>query len=147
VVLKSKSPLQKEDVAKGMKRGSLGDFERNIVTFVSDTTALLCAESLVPVFEAKRGKTKATGALEKALAKANTSKGLVATMIISAEAVQWATPKLNIVPASIPSPAPFLKTKAVLATFDVNDRAELSLSLFTDNAADIQYHGPEKYPS
>ena len=138
VALKSKSPLDKEAVARALRRGALGNFEQNLVAFASDTTALVGGPDQFLEFEAKRGKTKPTGALAKALVKAESSKGVVAMMNNSPEAVQWATSKLTLLPASMPSPAPLLKSKAVLATLEVSKRADVSVFLFTDNSADVK---------
>jgi hypothetical protein len=131
IVLQTKKPFQEQAVTAALqKAGKAGEIMFEIV---SDQTVVLTPPGeAMQRYQAKKGKAKASGVLERALLQASTTKGLTAAATVPPEAVKMAEPGLKDMP---PFFAPFLKTKAVLAGMDVTDRLKLDLSLDGGNAA------------
>jgi hypothetical protein len=129
VLVQTKRPFDQDVVGKALKE--LSKNESMKVEFITDQTFLLVPEALLPVYQGKKGKQKASGVLERALTAAATSKGLVLALDVPPEAVKDAEAAGK---DFMPFLAPFLKTKSVFATFDITDRLRLSVSLGADDA-------------
>lgn len=103
-----------------------------IVEFLGSQTVALTPKAGWQAYSAKKGKTKATGALERGLAQAAASKGLVAVVNVPPEAIQLAQQGLKDAP---PFFAAFLKTKSVLASVDLTTKLNLKAALIMENEA------------
>jgi hypothetical protein len=129
VVVHSKTPFNQQQVTAAVKNGDLGKNPNVVVEFINDRTMVTSLQPLVQMYKNKRSKIQASGALAQALNQANASKGVVASLIVTPELAQQA--------ASAPGgmPPAFLKTKAMIASFELTERVQVRVSLTMEDAA------------
>jgi len=129
VLVHSKKPFNQQEVTAALKNGDLGKNPNVVVEFINERTMVTSLQPLVQMYKNKRGKIQASGALAQAVNQANASKGVVACFIVTPEIAQQA--------ASAPGgmPPAFLKTKAVIASFDLTERVQLRVSLAMEDTA------------
>lgn len=129
IVVQTNKPVKQADVTAALQNGEINRNKMLTLEFAGDQTILVAPAMMLQAYKAKKGAAKATGVLERALAKADTSKGVVFAATIPPEAVQMA----GQLPPGVPPT--LLKTKAVFATLDLTDKMQLQASLILDDAA------------
>lgn len=129
IVAHTKTRFDQEKVKTAFQTGELGKNRMFKIEFANDQTILIGAPPILQAYKAKKGVAKATGVLERALAKASNSKGFVVAVNVPPEAADMAGPIAEQVPP------PLLKIKAVLATIELNDKLQAKASVLLNDAA------------
>ncbi len=127
ILVQTTKPLDQAQVTAAIKSNNVD--KGAAVEFIDAKTMVLSSPVFLQMYKGKRGQTKASGVLERALAKASSSKGAVIAVNIPPEAAQMAGPAAQGVPPAL------LKARAVLATLDLTDKLQLQASLILDDAA------------
>lgn len=124
-IFQTRKPMNEPQVRAAMQNQPGKQVE---LEFVNPQTLII--SNAMPRYKERKGKTKASGVLERALTHANTSSGVVASITIPPGAIQQAAgPALQGVP-------PFVhKLQGVFATLDLTDRLQLQASLVMEDAA------------
>lgn len=129
IVAQTKRPFNEQQVTAAFQAGDLGKNKMMTLEFAGGQMVMMGAPTILQAYKAKKGAVKATGVLERALAKASTSTGVVIAMNIPPEAVQMVGPAAQMAPASL------LKAQALLISFDLTDKLQLNASIVLDDAA------------
>jgi hypothetical protein len=129
ILVQSKKPFDQAKVREALKKSELGQSPKMAVEFLNDQTFVTSQGALLQGYHAKRGKIKASGVLERALVQAETSKGVVVSVVIPPEAIQEAAKDVP------PQAAVLLKAKEFLGSLDLNDRLVVQASLVMEDAA------------
>lgn len=135
ILVQTRKPVPQQVVTAALQNGELGKNAKLTAEFLSDQAFVLGPAPMLPVYKAKKGKTKATGALERALGTAATSSGVVVSVVVPLEAAKEAEVAMKDIP---PFFTPFLKTKELFATVELADRLNLNVSLFAADAGGAQ---------
>lgn len=132
IVVQTNKPIDQKRVALAVKKLMTGKGPALTAQFPNHQTILIGTPAHLVMYHQKQGKTKATGVLERALAQATTSKGVLIAVVVPPEAEEFGAMALKDAPVPL---APFLKTKSVLASLDVTDKLKLQATLFMADAA------------
>ena len=131
VVVQTSKPFQQQAVLAAINNGPLAKDARFGTEFLSDRALLLATADVFALYKTKKGQSKATGVLDRALTAAATSKGVVAAAVVPPELVKLGELALKEAP---PFLAPLLKTRSLFASLDIQERLALQVSLLVDDA-------------
>jgi len=128
VLVQTKKSVDQNKVTQALKTSQFGKDPSFAIEFLNDQTFVAGQQPMVQRYKDTRGKTKATGILERALTQALTSKGVIVAVTIPPEAAQEAK---NVPPQA----AVLLKARELFASLDVTDQLVLNASLMMEDAA------------